>query len=287
MREKVILIDSNYVGHASRFALPDMRDKKGRGTGVIYGFLSTILILHQTLEANTFAFVWDSPRSFRREIFPGYKEGRRKKRSPEENLAIQEAYKQFDLLQKEILPALGFVNNFSIDGLEGDDLIAEIVRDKDKFFYVYASDQDLYQILSDNVVMIKNKKFYTAKKFKQEFGIEPSSWSKVKALAGCKSDEVPGINGIGEKTVCKYLCKQLKQDSVAHKKIVENRLEIMKRNMPLVRLPFAGTPHLELEIGKAHISQKRLRKIFKEYDFNSFLEDFEEWETLFVFEEEK
>ena len=100
----------------------------------------------------------------------------------------------------------------------------------------------------------------------------------VKALAGCGSDEVPGIKGIGEITACKYLKNQLKETTAAYKKIVDGKEEATKRNIPLVKLPFDGTPVCKLVEDK--FDAEATKELFEYFEFDSFLDEFDEWEEL-------
>lgn len=278
---KTILVDCNYVGHAARFAVDkNLRTTSGKSTYVIYGFLQTVLNLCQVFETNQLVFVWDSRKSLRKTLFPQYKASRHKKQTEQEKKELESAYAQFQILRKRVLPTMGFRNNFLHTGFEGDDLIAKIIRE-DRFgrhFLIYASDHDLYQLLAPNVVLIKRKQLYSIDDFVQEFGINPSQWWQVKALAGCTSDEVTGIEGVGEKTACKYLRKELKENSSVLQRIKDQEEEVCNRNRALVRLPFDGTPDCCLV--KNEFDIKATRKLFQEYEFNSFLEDFDEWRQV-------
>lgn len=278
---RIIIVDCNYVGHSSRFAVDaNLKTSTGIYTNVIYGFLQTLITLSQVYRTKRFAFVWDSKKSKRKELFPEYKKSRHKNLTEQEKIELKRAFNQFQIIRKRILPAIGFKNNFMYSGFEGDDLIASIIQ-SDEFgqeFLLYASDHDLYQLLSPNVSMIKKKEIYTIDKFVEEFGINPSQWWKVKTLAGCSSDEVPGIKGIGEKTVCKYLRNKLKETSVAYKKIVDSKEEVEKRNVPLVKLPFVGTPECKLVEDEFDI--QTTKELFEYYEFESLLDEFEEWEEM-------
>lgn len=279
--ERTIIVDCNYAGHSARFAIdPKLKTTTGVHTNVIFGFLQTLLTLAQVFETNRFAFVWDSKKSVRKELFPEYKKSRHKDLTPEEKEELQNAFSQFQIIRKRILPALGFRNNFIETGYEGDDLIASIILN-DQFgrdFLLYASDHDLYQLLSPRVSMIKRKQLYTIDKFVEEFGINPSQWWIVKALAGCSSDEVPGIRGVGETTACKYLRNELKEKSVVFQRIKDEEEQIRKQNIPLVRLPFEGTPVCQLKEDDFNI--RAARELFQYYEFDSFLEDFDQWRQI-------
>jgi len=278
---RTIIVDCNYVGHASRYAVDsNLRTKGGIYTNVIFGFLQTIITLSQVYQTRRFAFVWDSKKSWRKELFPEYKKSRHKDLTEQEKLDLQRAFQQFQIIRKRVLPTIGFQNNFLCTGYEGDDLVASIIQNDEfgKDFLLYASDHDLYQLLSPRVSMIKKKELYTIDKFVAEFGINPSQWWMVKALAGCGSDEVPGIKGIGEITACKYLKNQLKETTAAYKKIVDGKEEATKRNIPLVKLPFDGTPACKLVEDK--FDAEATKELFEYFEFDSFLDEFDEWEEL-------
>lgn len=278
---KTIIVDCNYVGHAVRHTVDTkLQTSSGVHTNVIYGFLQSILMLSQVYSTNKFVFVWDSKLSKRKELFPEYKKSRHKDMTPEEKEELHQAFLQFQILRKRVIPTIGFQNNFMEPGYEGDDMIASVIQNDDfgRDFLLYASDHDLYQLLSPRVAMIKRKELYTIDKFVQEFGINPSQWWMVKTLAGCSSDEVPGIRGVGEMTACKWLRKKLKEKSVAFKKIVDSREEVERRNIPLVKLPFEGTPVKKITEDRFDI--RATRKMFQYYEFDSFLEEFDEWREM-------
>lgn len=278
---RTIIVDCNYVGHASRYAVDaGLRTSKGVYTNVIFGFLQTVITLSQVYQTRRFAFVWDSKQSERKKLFPEYKKSRHKDLTEQEKIELDRAFKQFQIIRKRVLPTMGFRNIFLEPGFEGDDLCASIIFNDEfgKDFLLYASDHDLYQLLSPRVSMIKKKELYTIDKFVDEFGINPNQWWKVKALAGCSSDEVPGIKGIGELTACKYLRNQLKETTATFKKIVDSREEVEARNIPLVKLPFEGTPVCRLQ--KDEFDLEATKELFEYYEFDSFLDAFDEWEDL-------
>ena len=90
----------------------------------------------------------------------------------------------------------------------------------------------------------------TLQGFKKQYQIIPDQWGLVKCIAGCVTDEVPGIKGIGEKTVIKYLTGELKETTKAFKKIEKQKTKYIKRNYPLVVLPLEGTDNFKLRKDK-------------------------------------
>ncbi len=237
---KTILVDSPGLCHAAKHVMGDLTLEEKK-VGVIFGFLNQILKLAKDLESHKLVFLWDSRNSYRKQIFSGYKSSRNNK-SDEDKLLDEIAFHQFDELREDILPEIGFKNIFQMDGYEADDLIAKIVEDSDEEFIVVSSDKDLLQILKPNVSLFfpRTKKFYTVKDFLTEYPrILPKQWSLVKAIAGCNSDSIPGIEGIGEKTAVKYLQRKLTPTHSAYRKIMDSTA-IINRNKLLTSLPFEG-----------------------------------------------
>ena len=120
------------------------------------------------------------------------------------------AFDQFKQLRKRILPRIGFNNNHLQTGYEADDLIAKYVKDNAEELVIASADNDLLQLLyfADFLNLSKNK-LITSKSFFSEYGILPAQWGMVKQIAGCSSDNVKGIQGVGEITAIKYLKGEL------------------------------------------------------------------------------
>ena len=96
------------------------------------------------------------------------------------------------------------------DYMEADDLIAELCSafPRNEDIVVMTKDRDLYQLLEHPNVRIHNfTKFITVEDFESEYGIEPKQFLDLKSLAGDKSDNIPGIKGVGPKTAAKWLRK--------------------------------------------------------------------------------
>lgn len=285
----MILIDSNSICHSAKHTL-DSLSWEEKKVGVIFGFLRQLLSLSKTFSSNQFVFVWDSKESLREKIFSGYKEKRKKKeKTPQEIKEDKIAYEQFDIIRKDILPFLGFKNNFMFDGFEADDLIAKICeRYSSKEINIVSADEDLYQCLSKTISMysIKKKQTYSIQNLWKEYRISPKEWGEVKAIAGCSTDEVPGVPNVAEKTAAKYLTLKLPKHYEAYRNIIANK-ELIERNKKLVILPFEGTPDIEL-VSDDISDLKKFITICQRYGFNSLMssESLDQWK-IHVFKKEK
>lgn len=275
-REKplVILVDSSHLGYQSAFAMGDM-SYQGEGTGVIYGFLTQVLQLSRRFFTDRFIFCWDSKESKRKKIYPQYKGNRNlHKLSEEEQEQRRDIYRQFDLLREWVLPTMGFGNVWMQEGYEADDLIAGVcVSEKIKSqILIISSDEDLWQLIRPGVAMStsSSKKLMNWKLWQQAHEITPKQWAEVKAIAGCSSDNIQGVPGVGELTAEKYLMGTLPETYKAYQKIQQSQEQI-EANRVLVTLPLNG-----VKIPKIHpnsFDPEQLKWVWNRYGFQSFYWD--------------
>ena len=274
----ILLVDANYLCHRARWTTGDL-SYKGRKTGIVFGFLNQVHQLATEIAPSNVVFVWDSQQSLRKERFPFYKEHRRSEPDPEAALH----YAQFNDLRENILPQMGFVNNFRQEGYEADDVIATICQTAIFPSIIASSDEDLLQLLSHDTSMynLGKKSMVTYRDFRKEKGIHPKRWVEVKKIAGCPTDSVPGVPGVGEKTAILYLRGKLKPGS---KKIadIEANTELIERNDWLVRLPLPGTECPEVK--QNQFRKDVLVRVCKEYGFSKFTNNagfLDDWEVYF------
>ena len=263
---KYVIIDTMALTYSAKYAMPKLYSGD-QGTGILFGFTRYLLALQKEFHFDQFIFCFDSRNSKRKEIYSEYKAQRN---NFDETRTL--VYSQFDIIKNEILPKIGFKNLFETDGLEADDIIGSLCESKnpDDEYIIISRDQDLYQLLNINISQYDyiSKKIITKDSFIEKYGIDPIQWGMVKAIAGCKSDMVPGIERIGEKTACKYLNDTINFASKAYGKIEMNQ-DIVERNKELVILPFKGTP--EYRIVEDKISFESLQEVFIKYNFQSQL----------------
>jgi len=217
-----------------------MLSYKNKPIGVIFGFLNQLFSIGEALHPDNVVFCWDSRKSIRRHHYSFYKNRPQKDSDPD----MSEAFSQFNELREEILPQLGFCNNFVQAGHEADDIIAKIVQSKTQSeFIVASSDDDLLQLLDGcTIYNLGKSRIITKDDLYTEYGITPKQWIEVKILAGDTSDTVPGIPGIGEITAAKYLTGKLKPESKKRQDIEKYGTEELRdRNKWLMKLPLSTT----------------------------------------------
>lgn len=261
-----LVIDGNYLCHRAFYTVGSLVE------GTVFGFLKDFFTLQERFDTKKVVFCFDSRDSKRKEKYPNYKSGREMKRNnstDEEAEMRRQFYMQVIKLRRKTLPGLGYSNIFMENGYEADDIIASVVMmsiPKEDSVIMVSADKDLYQLLAGTRIIFYNPQkgqAVTQDSFIQEYGISPKSWIKVKAIAGCNTDSIEGIKGVGEKTAIKHLLGHNTKFSLE----ILNAGEMIKRNTSLVRLPYKGTPVFELKPDK--IDKKSFQEQLKELGFES------------------
>ena len=254
MNKKYLILDCNYLCHRAKHTTGDLT-YDGNATGIIYSLLRSLSGYQDLFDTSDFVFCFDSKTSKRKEIYPEYKASREREYTQEEIEYDRTFRKQIKKLRTTYLPMIGFRNIFIQKGYESDDLMAEIclhIKPDDEAIII-TSDKDLYQCISGNVFCYnpQTNKRMTLQRFKKEYEILPELWSLVKAIAGCSTDNIKGIEGIGEKRATQYINLQLKSESKVYKSIKSKAgYKIINRNLKLVALPMEGTQGCKLRRDK-------------------------------------
>jgi 5'-3' exonuclease len=199
------LVDSNiYVYEAWQYCKSQQQDYKGREIKGVIGFLHFV---HQLLSKErpvviAFAFDEKLKNSHRKALYPEYK-ANRKPLSPE--LALQFKY------CRAFLDSLGLYQSSS-HYYEADDLIGTWVYDLRQQNYnlnIITADKDLLQLIEEGDYWWSYQKNYkhSVKSFHKRFRIYPYQVADQLALAGDKSDNIPGVPSVGMSTAAKLLRK--------------------------------------------------------------------------------
>jgi len=249
----------------------------GESTGALYGFFRDLDFLAAQLRSNRFVFCFDVGKSRRTKLYPDYKANRSCHRFISDTYTAEQALKdevrnQIYSLHETVLPSLGFANVFGKAGYEADDIIASLCQTlpKGQEAILVSSDKDLYQLLTPCVSAYSpgatTLKHITLDHFRSSYGVEPKDWVNVKAMAGCPSDNVKGIPGVGEKSALRYLRGELPKTSTFHKRITQGR-RIWVDNCKLVRLPYSGCP--EFTLGEDTPDLEAWRRVCDQFGFAS------------------
>lgn len=189
-----LLVDGNNLMNRCYYATSaSLPEDIVRPTNAVSGFIKSILAYQERYAANI-VVLFDEGKGFRKRLFPEYKEGRSEK---PEHLKSQFPIMK-DLLDWANIPY------FWSEQVEADDLISSAVNGLEGHKYVVSNDKDLLQILRDDVSIIvrrgKEDVIMTPQLFTEEWGgLMPMQIVDIKALAGDDSDNIPGVQGVGDK----------------------------------------------------------------------------------------
>lgn len=278
MKKTQIVVDTNFLAYRAFHTFGGDKGLlyQGKPTGITFGIMRDIKTLTETFNTPQIVFCFDYGKLCKRiDIFPGYKLKRRREKEDadqkEKYVAIR---KEVSFIRDKLLPDLGIKNIFFEDGYEADDMIACAIWNGAENIIVSA-DKDLYQLLSPKVMMWNpnNKKMLTHTGFKSEFKIDPIDWIKVKALAGCSTDGIPGADGIGEKKAIAFFNETMNKETASWEKCKRwTRSEEYERNLKLVSLPFPGlNPDKYIPQTQKAIEHSVWRRMSQKLGMKSFL----------------
>lgn len=287
-----VLIDISFLAHRARHAMKDLEFEDFK-TGVIFGFFEQLLTIcfHPKIQSNQVVLFFDSRQSYRRKAYPEYKYKRAEDRTEEEWKRIGVMKEQLNILRKEILPEIGFPCLIQT-GLESDDLMAQFTLQVKTPAVMVTPDGDLYQCITDNVHWYDPARdvYLTPEAFYAKKGCYPREWGYIKSMAGCSSDNVKGIPGVGEKTALKYIDEKLPPHYKTFEAIQsEEGMEITNQNSGLVVLPHKKTR--QIDIHPPGYKVERFEHHCKKFGLKSYLSGTkqEQWMNFFngIFETRK
>jgi len=281
----LLLIDGHSLAFRAFYALPidSFVTRDGQHTNAIHGFLSMLNLLLQNEKPTHLAVAFDKSRvSFRTAEYPEYKGTRGETPS--------EFKGQIPLLQ-EALAAMS-IPTIEVEGFEADDIIATLAtRGAAEGFdvLVTSGDRDTIQLITPQITLlypnargVSELKRYDRDAVMEKYGIEPEQYPEIAALVGETSDNLIGIDKVGEKTAVKWIQEYGTVDNLlAHvddiKGVVGNNLREQQdralRNRRLNRL----VTDVELPFGPGDVERKPMdvdavREIFGRLQFKALLE---------------
>ena len=206
----LMVIDGHSLAFRAFYALPvdSFQNREGQHTNAIHGFISMLINLLKNEKPTHVAVAFDISRySFRTRVNPDYK-GTRGETPPE-------FIGQVPLLQ-EALAAMN-ITTITKEDFEADDILATLAtrgRAEGYKVAVVSGDRDTFQLINDDVMVlypnargVSELKRYDRDAVFERYGIEPSSYPDIAALVGETSDNLIGIDKVGEKTAIKWVLK--------------------------------------------------------------------------------
>ena len=214
MRKKVMVIDSFSLIYKAFYGVRPMKTANGIPTNAIYGFVNMILKLIQEHQPEYLFAAFDMGKAnIRLDQYEDYKAGR--ETMPED--LVPQIPIIMDIFAKADVTVL------QSKDYEADDIIGHITNMADEHNFetiVVSGDRDLFQLADANTLIIYAKRGVSdtihvdPNYIKDTYGVEPLQLIDVKALMGDKSDNIPGVMGVGEKTALKLIKEYNNLDEV-------------------------------------------------------------------------
>lgn len=290
------LIDGHALAYRTYFALSltgqRFTTSSGEPTAGTFGFASVLLRLLEQERPEYLAVAFDTGKTFRNDLYPAYKATRAK--MPED-------------LRPQIERIREMVDTFGIprleqEGVEADDVLGSIARQavaKGFGVKIITGDRDLLQLVDERVLVnlagskLSEAKDYGPKDVVAALGVRPDQVVEYKGLVGDKSDNIPGVAGVGEKTAVSLLEKYANLDEIyAHldelPARVHNLLEkdrdsaFLSRNLATIHTDVKVVLDLE-KARTSTINLPAVEEIFLKLEFRSLIPRLKKLEGQVIF----
>ena len=283
MPSTLYLIDGHALAYRMYFALTAgssstrWQTSKGEPTAGTYGFARELLRIIEQEKPDHIAVAFDTGKTFRDQIFPAYK-GTRAKMPDDLSPQIKRIREMIDAFN---IPRL------EMEGFEADDVLGSIARtaaQEGLGVKIITGDRDLLQLVNERTAVYlagDDQNYITDEDVVKKLGVPPVKVVDFKALVGDKSDNIPGVAGIGEKTAIALIQKFGTLDNIYQNlEQVENRwrskLEQNRENAfmsrDLAQIKTDLNIKLDLERARAgQIDLAALEELFQELEFRSLI----------------
>lgn len=206
----LLLVDGNSIINRAYYAVigrAPMTAPDGTPTGAVNGFFNSVLGVMKEYNPDYMCVLFDRKEpTFRHKMSTEYKANR--KGMPDD------LYAQMPVV-KNLLDLYG-IKRMELAGYEADDLIGTLSKQGEEQgmdVYIFSGDHDDFQLISDKVSVImpqsgKGKEprvLFDRKMFEETYGVKPEVFVQVKALMGDNSDNIKGVEKVGEKTAFKLI----------------------------------------------------------------------------------
>lgn len=286
MPPTLILVDGHALAYRAYFALNPTNSQdnrwvtsKGEPTAGVYGFASVLLRIFDQERPDYLAVAFDTGKTFRDAIYPEYKATRAK--MPDDLKTQIERIRQ--LVDAFNIPRL------ELENYEADDVLGTIARQAEEEglgVKIITGDKDLLQLVTGRVIVnlpvggrMADAKDYTPAEVEAFLGVRPDQVVDYKAMVGDKSDNIPGVAGVGEKTASSLLQQYDSLDEIyknldklpagVRAKLDTNRDSAYK-SQKLARIVTDAPIKLEMQNAvTADFDAEKVDAIFRELEFRT------------------
>jgi len=282
-RKKLVLVDGHAIIHRAFHAVPeDLSTSSGEPVNATFGFTSMLMKALLEERPDYIAVTFDRPvPTFRHEHYAPYKAHRP---TLPENMKPQ-----FGRI-REVVSAFG-IQIYEKDGFEADDVLGTLAvqaTQQGVDTIIYTGDMDTLQLVNDHVRVKVAKRGisevvdYNTAEVKIRYGFPPERLPDFKGLVGDKSDNIPGVAGIGEKTATRLIeqygtleniLSHLSELKPKEQKLLREGSEMAKESKYLATIVLDVPIQLKLEDCRLqHVDSERILTLFRQLEFRSQVE---------------
>lgn len=207
--KKLVVIDGKSVLYRGYYAMGDLATPEGKPTGATYGFAMMGLRILKEFDPDYVVVAWDKSKTnirARQQLYEEYKANR--KPMPEDlHAQLEDVRRLCDVFGWPLLE----VDDFEADDIMGTLAVQAKAQGIDSI--LVTSDLDVLQLLNHHTRVCALKRgltqtvLYDADKLQEEYGLTPEQFVDYKALRGDPSDNIPGVQGVGDKTATQLIQK--------------------------------------------------------------------------------
>ena len=282
----LILVDGSSYLYRAYHALPPLTNSKGKPTGAVKGVINMMRRLQKDYPDSTHVVVFDAKgKTFRDDIYPEYKANR-----PPMPDDLREQIAPIH----QIVEAMG-MPMLIIDGVEADDVIGTLAVQATaakQAVVISTGDKDIAQLVNEHITLINtmNNSVMDREGVIEKFGIPPELIIDYLALIGDKSDNIPGVPGVGEKTALGLLQGLGSLDDIyanlddvaglafrgaktMSPKLVDNReLAYLSYELATIKTDVDMPLHLS-ELKNGEPDKAALLSLFKDMEFKTWIDE--------------
>ncbi|MDX1436142.1 MAG: DNA polymerase I [Anaerolineales bacterium] len=288
MPEVLYLIDGHALAYRTYFALTGAGSNtrrwttsSGEPTAGVFGFTSVLLRILEQERPDYLAVAFDTGKTFRDELYPEYKATREK--MPDDLRTQIERIRQ--LVDAFNIPRL------ELEGYEADDVLGSVSKntaEKGLGVKIITGDRDLLQLVDNRIIVnlpegrsLSEAVDYNADKVFDKMKVRPDQIVDYKALVGDKSDNIPGVAGIGAKTAERLLAAyndlegiydNLEDLKPGERKKLETEKEAAELSRKLAQIITDLDVELDLEVARCdNFDPDEVEAIFRQLEFRTLM----------------
>jgi 5'-3' exonuclease len=242
INDRVLLVDALNLFIRS-FTVIQHVNVHGNHIGGLTGFLRSLGFVANMVKPTRIVVVFDGKGSStnKRYLYPEYKANRGIKRITNWDM-FEDQQEESEAIKNQIVRLVDYlkclpVDLVTVDKVEADDIIGKLSSMFTKEVVIVSSDRDYLQLVSNRIKVYSptKKKYYEPELVKKEYGVSTNNFLIQKVLLGDSGDNVPGVKGLGTKTLIKIFPELAEDKEVTLQEIINKSKEGKSKSFENIR----------------------------------------------------